>query len=284
MPWTELGSFAPTDFVEERLQAHWAVQPLSAAANIAIKAQPGDAHTNLGWDREHTGFTTNAFAGAHVAGLSLADLAIHWDVLGVTKWSPLVLEGKTLDEARSWLTEHVRSVVPDLPDGPVPLRDYEMPDHPIAAGRPFAGSDPARRLELARWFMTADEALSETARAHAMSSDVRTWPHHFDIGLLINYEPDADPEQARSIGVGMSPGDASIPQPYYYVNPYPRPDVNELPELPGGGYWEQTLFFGALLTGEALLGGGDPAGRRGRVLDFLANAIDACRVFLAVPE
>lgn len=282
MSWNELGSFAPIDLAEGRLQAHWAAQALSAVANVAIERRPGDAHTNLGWVREPAGFITNPFPDAHVAGLSLADLALHWEVPGGTKRAGFALEGETLSAARSWLTEHVRSVVPHLPDGPVPLRDYDMPDHPVAAGRPFTGGDPAGRLELARWFTTADEALTETARAHPTSSDVRTWPHHFDIGLLISYEPDVDPERARSIGVGMSPGDASIPQPYYYVNPYPRPDAGELPGLPGGGRWEQTKFFRALLTGEALIEAGEPAGRRGRVLEFLAAAIDACRALLDV--
>ena len=34
----------------------------------------------------------------------------------------------------------------------------------------------------------------------------RGWPHRFDIGLLISFDPAADPEEARSIGIGLSPG------------------------------------------------------------------------------
>ena len=39
-------------------------------------------------------------------------------------------------------------------------------------------------------------------------------------------------------------------------------------------------FFGALLIGDAVIGGGDPAGRRARVLEFLTEAIASCRALL----
>ena len=281
--WHELGSHRPTDLGEERLQLHWAAQALSAATHAAIERKPGDSHTNLGWDHDGDAFVTHPFPGGHVAALVLPDFALHWRADDGATLASFALEGKTLDAARAWLAELVRPTVDRLPEGPAPLRDYDMPPHPIAEGEPFTGGDRGRRVELAHWYANSDLALSEVANTNPGSSDVRTWPHHFDIGLLINFDPAADPEEARSIGVGLSPGDeTSSPQPYYYVNPYPRPRDAELPSLPHGGRWEQESFLGAMLTGDALLDGGDPAGQRERVRTFLRAAIEASQKLLGL--
>ena len=57
------------------------------------------------------------------------------------------------------------------------------------------------------------------------------WPHHFDIATLVKLE-DGQPANARSIGVGVSPGDEYYAQPYVYVSPWPRFDAGKLPDLP----------------------------------------------------
>lgn len=275
--WHELGACGPSELNEERLQLHWAAQPLGAAAHAAIERQPDDSHASLGWDRDASAFVTRPFAGGHVAALDLPGFALQWRAEDGTTLASFELKGNTVDAAIGWLSKHVQPAA-----GSVTLRDYEMPAHPVADGQPFSGGEPDRRSELAHWFANADIALKETAKANAGSSEIRNWPHHFDSGLLINLEPDKDPEQARSIGVGLSPGDGDTPQPYYYVNPYPRPQKQDLPVLPGGGRWEQELFFGAVLTGDALIDGGDAAGQQKRVRSFLATAIEACRGLLGV--
>jgi len=262
--WDELGSVAPTELVEARLQAHWAAQTLSASANSVIPAQAGDTHTNLGWDRETRAFVTHPFPDGSLAALTLHDLTLHWSPES-EPGSALELDGRTLKEALDW-----------IPGAPFALRDYDMPDHPVGTGQRFGGGDPERLAELARWYGTADDVLTEVAASHENSSTARTWPHHFDIGLLISLEPEVDPEHAKSIGVGLSPGDGFLAQPYYYVNPYPRPAADAPPSLPSGGYWEQQAFLGAVLTGTALLDGGPSDGRRGRALDFLNGAIESC--------
>lgn len=67
------------------------------------------------------------------------------------------------------------------------------------------------------------------------ASPVRTWPHHFDMATLVKVEGNPDPELAKSIGVGLSTGDETYQEPYFYVTPWPYPDREKpLPELPAG--------------------------------------------------
>jgi hypothetical protein len=58
--------------------------------------------------------------------------------------------------------------------------------------------------------------------AIAEASEVRCWPHHFDLGSLIVVETSADGELTKSIGIGLSPGDEAHAEPYFYVSPFER--------------------------------------------------------------
>ena len=121
-----------------------------------------------------------------------------------------------------------------------------MPRHGIAEGTQFTEGRQAHK-EIANWFQTANDVLSDIARKHPGATPVRCWPHHFDIATLIQIDsPDAG-EQARSIGVGMSPGDTSYQEPYWYVTPWPYPGVTTLEDLPEGA-WQTSGWTGAVLT------------------------------------
>ena len=84
-----------------------------------------------------------------------------------------------------------------------------------------------------------------------------------------------DPEEARSVGVGMTPGDGGYPEPYFYVTPWPYPNPEVLPRLATGS-WHTEGWTGAVLTGtEALAGEVEE-----RTRAFLAEAVEACMATL----
>jgi hypothetical protein len=102
------------------------------------------------------------------------------------------------------------------------------------------------------------------------------WPHHFDIATLVSLE-EGSPANARSIGVGASPGDQYYDQPYFYISPWPRFDGEKLPDPPAPGRWHTEGFFGAVLTGEEILAMKD----RGRgLMGFVTAAFDIARTRL----
>jgi len=84
-----------------------------------------------------------------------------------------------------------------------------------------------------------------------------------------------DAESARSIGVGLSPGDAGDigrPEPYSTSPPGPT-EESRLPFLPVAQL-EHRGWLGAVLEARAFVGGAD---QEGQVRDFLESAIAAAR-------
>jgi len=148
-----------------------------------------------------------------------------------------------------------------------------MPAHAVAEGAAFRADLAPDFQELARYYADGSLLLAEVAAGHAGASAVRTWPHHFDIGLLLSLGGD------RSVGVGLSPGDETYAEPYVYVNAYPAPEDAELPDLPLGG-WQTEDFFAAVLTATELLAGGE-AGQATRARQFLAAAVEKARALVA---
>ena len=80
---------------------------------------------------------------------------------------------------------------------------------------------------LGAWFSAAQAALDALVTKHGSAAvatpSVRCWPHHYDIATLLSLD-EGDPETARSVGIGLSPGDSAYAEPYLYCNPWPVPE------------------------------------------------------------
>ncbi len=240
-----LGTVAPTKLTEARLQVHWALQVLAAVGASLLPKRDDDSHTASSWDERFNCFVTETLPGGELrVRLYPASLT-----LAVTKstvvTAELGLDGHTLEEALAWTAN-------ELARGPLTRPDYDMPAHPIGDGARFGGHTEARE-ELADWYASMVSLLNALA-SHDDATPVRCWPHHFDMATLVTLDPDAeDAERARSIGIGLSPGDGTFDQPYLYITPWPYPPAEaELPVLPAGG-WHREGFTAAVLTGEDIL-------------------------------
>ncbi len=156
-----------------------------------------------------------------------------------------------------------------------------LPPADPGVGGSFDGGDPDARAELGRWFANAAVVLSDVCNRNPSAGPLLTWPHHFDMATLITTRQDPDPEKASSVGVGFAPGDESHAEPYFYVTPWPYPDVAELPPLTGGGRWHTEGWVGAVLTSTELVGAGGGDDQERIVRDFLAEAVAASLRLLA---
>jgi hypothetical protein len=187
----------------------------------------------------------------------------------------LPLEGRSRAMAFDWLVGAAR----DLSGaGATPTTDapYVMPSHPILSGAPFAIPFDGSLAELTRWFADADALLRSVASEWPAATPVRVWPHHFDIGSVLPLEGGHGHDDA-SIGLGLSPGDDGIPEPYLYVTPWPPPPAESLPELAEGGLWHVEGWTGAVLTGTEVVAAGG-AGAQAALADrFLRGAVEALR-------
>ena len=235
---------------DTRIQLHWAAQIAAGVGRTVIPQRPDDSNTAFGWSDEHRTLVQEPVGGiiAAVRPLDLVLLAIERD-----RVNEFPLSGRTLDEGFLFFEERFgRSL--NRPN-------VELPEHAVACGGAFlpVGADLAR---LEQGFAAAAAQLERIRSRDPRASEVRCWPHHFDIATLM------DAGNGRTIGVGWVPGDAQLPEPYWYVTPYPYPaDRFNAPALPSG-FWNTDGWFGAVLN--------EPGAD---VLSFLDAAIESCERF-----
>ena len=241
---SDLGN--PEALAEARTVAHAAAQFLYRAAVANIAPMPGDEHSNLGWDSDAGVFQTHPLGSSGLmAQLGLKPLVIR---LGSEERA---LEGQSLTDVSAWLDDHLSRH--DLKPSSTVSVPYDLPEQvsDLVVFKEVEGLGA-----LAKWFDLAATSLEAFARTHADidpgPSPVRCWPHHFDIATYVSLEA-GDAEEARGVGVGMSPGDGSYDQPYFYVNPWPHLDRASLPEAVTPGHWHTDEFVGLIATGAEIL-------------------------------
>jgi hypothetical protein len=272
--WRPLGAVDPRSLSEARLQAHYAIQWLARAARAYIPARPDDSHTNLGWDEAIDGLVTHALPGGVRLAMSISNSTLLL-VEECAVRETLALPGRTDSDARAWFGNQLQTLNldPALLDA---ASLWEMPAHPIGDGAPYDGASlAAAHTELTAWFANASGALTRIHDGHATKqltvSPVRCWPHHFDVATLISLEG-GDPEHARSVNAGLSPGDGSYDEPYFYVSPWPYPDAGKLPPLPEPSHWHTEGFLAAVAPAPQILAG---TAQQKAVDDFLDAAVSA---------
>ena len=185
----------------------------------------------------------------------------------------LPLGGRTLAEASAWLAGEAGAA--GAATGALRFETpYAIPPAAVADGAAFPAGPDGARAELARWFANADGLLRAVAGAWPGAAPVRVWPHHFDVGSVLPLDGGAA-EEDPTIGIGLSPGDEGIPEPYWYVTLWPRP-TGSLPDLPAGR-WHTAGWTGALLTGSELVAAGDGAAQAALAARFLSGAVECLR-------
>ncbi|MEM7348946.1 MAG: DUF5996 family protein [Chloroflexota bacterium] len=102
---------------------------------------------------------------------------------------------------------------------------------------------------------------------------VLLWPHHIDLAMLWfsgrlipGQDPDNEEYSDEQMNFGFSPGDESIPDPYFYITAYPTPDGLTDTPLPADAQWGSDGFSGAVMMYEALVGA---EASDEKLLDFL---------------
>lgn len=271
--WEVLGAAPPLALVDERLVLHHAAQLVAAVGRSFVPVRPDDGHTSLEW-------VAGALAGQEVPGprpwiaaLRPSDLSL-LVVAGDAEAGRFALAGRTRHEAIAWLSSAAQAQ--GVGAGRLTLdAPYRIPDHPVGAGEPFPAPTRAT-AELARWFGNANALLRAVAAKWPGAAPVRVWPHHFDVGSVLPLGATYRGE-SPSIGIGLSPGDEAIAEPYLYATLWPAPEADELPPLPANGRWNREGWTGALLTGSEITAAGDGGAQAAEAWAFLASAVEVLR-------
>lgn len=246
----------PESLVDAKNMAHKAVQLVTKSARANLDPVPDDNHSNLGWDDPRGAFMSQPLATGDedvIVGLAVSSLTL-LIVKGGRTIANLDLSNVTDVDASAWLDAQLVqagldpasqvSLPYDLPSGVDEIKTYSMSG--LGQTLPTLGA----------WFALADSVLADFAAGQTGirpgPSAVRCWPHHFDIATYVGLEV-GGLETARGVGVGMSPGDENYGQPYFYINPWPRLEIDALPKLPPPGHWHTQGFVGAIATGDEVL-------------------------------
>lgn len=278
--WETLGAVEPRNLIEARQQIHWAVQAVAAVGKQLLPHQPDFGEQSFAWMAGPRVLAQGVVDAPRPfrAAMRLADPALLLLDEDGERLAGLPVEGRTLDEVYEWVRRESEALLGRPLAKPLE-RPEGIPDHPVASGAPFHLAGSAAPAELERYYAGADRLLRGLGERNPGAAPVRCWPHHFDIATLILLDPEADPETAHSIGVGLSPGDSTRPEPYFYVLPWPRP-TGELPALDGGS-WNTEGWLGAVLESADFTAAGSNGAQRGRIERFLNSAVEACRRLLA---
>jgi hypothetical protein len=279
--WKVLGAVAPTQLVDARLQLHHAAQVVASAGVTFLAPAPDDSHPNLGWVESHGALLGHTLPGADAqVGLRVADLSLLLVNRSGDVSDEFALDGKKLDDGYEWLASATARAGAELPSAGITRAPYEIPNHPTGRGEAFRCKPGDAFAELAHWFANGHHALAELAARVPGASDVRCWPHHFDLGSLAVVATKPDGSLGKSLGLGLSPGDDGYAEPYWYVSPWPYPEPNALPSLVSGGHWHTEGYTSAILMGSELVGG-SPESQSHRLHAFLDAAVDVCQRILA---
>jgi len=240
----------PARIVDARVQAHHAAQVLAAFAHAHIAHRDDDSHRALTWDALDARFVSHETRDGVSVGLGLDPFELV-TFLDREPADRLRLLGTTRNTARAWLATSVATIRGTEPQA-LEWPEYDLPEHALTQGRPFQPR-PAALRELSAWF-SAGQLLLEGLRAgEAQVSDEWTWPHHFDVAVLLTIARDEHGTATGTIGVGLSPGDEARSEPYLYVNLWPDPGSDCLGELDGPGVVNREGWSGYVLPATSLL-------------------------------
>ncbi|MCB9761112.1 MAG: hypothetical protein H6739_14830 [Alphaproteobacteria bacterium] len=264
-------------FAEARVVAHHALQLAAVPGTSMLPAADDGSHTNLSWRPGK-----RAFAGRRIprnrpfrASLEVPTLTLALVDTDDQRIGALPLAGHTRAQALDWLALAIQEHTGQPLGTSLCLPALGLPDHPVADGAPFPQPDPHALDQLALWFGNADELLRALRPVLAAAGEVRCWPEHFDLATLVRLDgPKADPETARSVAVGLSPGDEHFDEPYLYVLPWPPPNLlhRSIPTLAGGGGWHFEGWVGPALPASSLL----PQAQAEQIDAFIESALIAC--------
>lgn len=253
MVWKNLQDNLNTVLEQAQKEAHRAVQLAGVTARSLLPYDKSDSIANLGWNASE-GVLIGHEIATYQTGIRLKDLTLLLFREEQILFS-VEMAGKNFIDTFEWLKQKLteaglegNKLSWELP--------YELPEYASAKEKKFDLAQPIGFEELANYFHNANFLLQELVDATPEASSLRCWPHHFDLGSLIVLEAGKDPETAKSVGFGFSPGDHHYTTPYFYINPYPTPDADVNTDFPltSQGHWHTEGWKGIILTADKFVG------------------------------
>jgi len=274
--YTVLESFPGDDLNAWYLAAHHASQFVAAFGKSYLPERKDDSHTNLGYlysEKMLAGNWINSSTTFRM-GLLIDELKLVIREYNGERQFSLKLDGLVVSEIEQWVRLQSGNLGLDASTFSLKMH-YVIPEHPVVKGHKFEMIDGASGI-LSGLFSNTYLLLAQLKAAFPGASDIRLWPHHFDLAVLIPLETDSEGNLTRSIGVGLAAPDSYYNEPYYYINHWPalEKEVTELSELKGGGVWNTKDWIGAVLPANQLRNL-DKKQQLGSIVEFMNSGLAA---------
>lgn len=251
--WKPIAKVKPEKLSSTRRSLHLALQAVANVGRAYAPSAPDHGQVSLRWLPKLNGMAGQPVAsGAARLVAALCFDPLEWQLLdgkGAVV-SQLPFAGKNLAQMESAIREVLKKN--GLDETRYSIKPaFAVDPHPLLEGGLFSPEwDEDERRELAHYYAGVDQILRALAAEFQVAQGPRGWPHHFDYALLLTFN--VEPGKARSVGLGMSPGDKHYDQPYFYSTPWPYPPVTNLPAIPKPASWHTQEWTGAVLLASDL--------------------------------
>lgn len=247
----ERGQIKPITMIKDRVslkaareETHSAVQLITMVPRHLLPADPTDSSASLIWDDEMGMFTTQVVEGYRVA-YEFSTQEIH-----IYKGAEVVSKLETIGKTFNQVFDNLKTVLNNQGlDGNKLKKElpYELPASVMQNGAPFEKQDSEALVSLTDLYSSTSKTLQSIFSKIPAASEIRCWPHHYDLATLVAIVAHDDPEEAKSIGFGFSPGDGGFDEPYFYLTPWPYPAMDSLYSLTAPAFWNTEGWTGGVL-------------------------------------
>jgi hypothetical protein len=250
--WKPVGKVKPEKLASTRRSLHLAAQAVANLGRGYLPAPEDYSHISLRWIPKFNGLAGQPVpAGASQLLAALSFDPLEWLLLDAkaATLAKVPLAGKTLAQLESAIRAELKRH--GLDEARYTVKPpFQVETSPLLEGGVFSPEwDVDERHEFASYYAGADKVLRVLAAELPGATGPRCWPHHFDYALLHTLAGSG--ESARTVGLGMSPGDQYYDQPYFYSTPWPYPQ-GPLPPLPKPASWHTQEWTGAVLRASEL--------------------------------
>ena len=253
--WTWLGSVAPKDLLEARLQTHYASQFVAAFGAAYVQRTEDMSHVGMTWGGKRHAFISGTASGARMMRMAL-DLS-RFELYALEPGSEFIgvldrfnLKDTTFGDAARWLrkTSAKFGFDPEL----IKMDFEDLLDHPLAGGGAFTyDGDEEDMAELGRYFANSNFLLKKICSQISSFSRAYVWSSHLDINVI--YATEESTNRGFTLGMGMSPGDRVMGEPFFYVNRLPIIENIALPDPPANAQWRQKDWTGLTLAASQII-------------------------------
>jgi len=221
-------------FSDTRQQLHWAAQAAAGVGRTLLPPSPDDSHQSFVWSDQYHAIVQAPVDGRYRSGIRLHDMTLLLIDEKTASKQEFPLHAHTLDDGFHFYEERFGKTIARPEEG--------IPAHKVANGAVFTPQHDDLD-SIAAQYGNANAILQRYRANHPGASEVRLWPHHFDIATLIPLGG------GQTIGAGYVAGDTQFQEPYWYVTPYPYPEDQSKYRTLSRVFWNTQGWFGAVLLG-----------------------------------